>query len=181
MKKNHNMVFVLSVIFILIILGIAYINYKNTKACPSWGCGPAPIKNISQQSNTQTQQSENTNANGNTISPNNVAVSENESVIQGILNTKALLLSGDAVKIRAYLQAEYSDNPKFFAQAKSADDKTLLATATLLSNVLKGIDATFLRTNCKITIVGNTAKCSWSLGLNSTKSLTVKKINGVWQ
>ncbi len=139
------------------------------------------------KSNQSHQQNESAKVNRTTpirhTSMTNTTVSENESIIQAILNAKATLLSGDTAKIRVYLQAEYSDNPKFAAQAKSADDKTLLTTAALLSNALKGFDATFLRTNCKITITGNTAKCSWNPTKNSNfnESLTVKKVNGVWQ
>ncbi len=107
--------------------------------------------------------------------------SENELIIQGILNTKVLLSSGDATKIRAYFQAEYADNPKFAEQAKSSDDKAILATAALSSSALKGIDETFLKTKCVITITGNTAKCSWKTESNLTQSITAKKINGVWQ
>ena len=107
--------------------------------------------------------------------------SENELIIQGILKTKVLLSSGDAAKIRAYFQAEYADNPKFAEQAKSSDDKAILATAALSSNALKGIDETFLKTKCVITITGNTAKCSLKTESNLTQSITAKKINGVWQ
>jgi hypothetical protein len=176
LQKGFIVPLLIAIIAILVIGGGLYINSKSNQSA--------------QKSNSQATQSESNSAPVQVQIPNQDSTSsgtgnsENESIIQGILNTKALLLSGDVVKIREYLQTVYADNSKFAAQVKSADDKTLLATAALLSKAMNGINETFLRTKCTIVITGNTAKCSWKptpSNQNFNESITVKKINGVWQ
>ncbi len=116
-----------------------------------------------------------------------VAQSDDEAVIQAVLNMRGILSSGDVPKIRAYLLTENADNPAFTAQIKSVNDTVLLSLANAISKPLSVFDATFMRTQCKITITGDVAKVTLALTSSNpaqgsgTESVTVKKINGVWQ
>lgn len=171
--KNSQKGFVapLIIVFALVVGAGAYIYSQNKSTVTPGSSGNENVSNTTKATVPSPSAS---------ISP---LRSDEDAIIQAILNAKDILSSGDAGKIRVYLQMEYADNPKFAAQAKSSDDKTLLATAALLSKAMTGIDEAFLRTKCKITITDNTAKCSWNPtnDVNLTQSVSVKKINGLWR
>lgn len=179
--KNSQKGFIIPLVIVVVVLviggGGVYFYSKNTKQQGQKN----ELKDVNVNVGAETYQNIDSYPSD---SKSDTIISENELIIQGILNRKVLLLSQDVGKLRTYYQAYYVDEPKFAEQAKSADDKAILSMAALAVRVYEKIDGSFLRANCKFTITGNTAKCSWNpspSNTNYTESITVKKINGIWQ
>jgi hypothetical protein len=180
MKNNQKGFIIPLVITIIALLAIgagAYVHFRNNSPTTS-------SMNLSENATSTVQ----TSVPSIPVSVASVNQSDNEAIIQGVLNMKEILSSGDASKIRAYLLIENADNPTFTAQIKSTNDTALLSLATLSVKPLSVFTATFMRTQCKITITGNVAKVSFTLASSGpaqngygTESVTVKKINGIWQ
>ena len=177
--KNYKKGFIIPLLIIIVTLlavGGGIYTYSKNKS--------TNIQNIGVDKNTSTATQQVVFSSTTTVSIPAPIQSDNEAIIQAVLNMKNILISGDVIKIRSYFETENADNPKYLAQIKSMSDTELLLISSSLSKSLSMFNATFVRTQCKITITGNTASVSYTKqnsGGSGSFSLNVKKINGVWQ